>query len=100
MEKLKQWLWPFDESFLEVEHLPENLKEQVRMRNRWRLDALRPFILRWAGVVGVLGLSLYIVGHMPNSRLVLVLHTVLFTAWFVSVCITGGLLWLYSKRPK
>lgn len=100
MEKLKQWLWPFDGNFLEVEQLPEHLKEQARMRNRWRLDALRPYILRWVGIVGFLGLSLYIVGYMPDSGLSLFLHTVVFTAWFASVCITGGLVWLYSKRPK
>lgn len=94
--RLRQWLWPFDRMQL-VEHLPEHLRENARMRNRWKLGQLRPYILRWLVVVGMLGLSLDIVQRMDGGMAV-VLHLVLFTAWGACVAFTGLLAFLYTKR--
>ena len=100
MDQLRNWLWPFDDMFLKVENLPGHLKEQARMRNRWRLDALVPFIVRWFFVVGFLGLSLYIADHFPDGIGSLLLHMFLFTAWVAAIGVTALLVWLYSMRPK
>lgn len=80
-----------------VEQLPEHLQESARMRNRWKLGELRPFILRWLVVVGMLGLSLE-VAHRMEGPLAFVLHLVLFTAWGAALAFSGLLVFLYTKR--
>lgn len=101
MNRIVQCLWPFDERFRQVGNLPEHLKAPTRMRNRWRLNELLPFIQRWFVVLGFLGLCLYISGHLPpEGPLGLLLHIVLFTAWWAALCFTVFLVWLYSMRPR
>lgn len=100
MNRIVKYLWPFDERFGQVENLPEHLKEQRRMRNRWRLNELLPFIQRWFVVLGALGLCLYISDHLPDGPLRLLLHIVLFTAWLAALFFTAFLVWLYSMRPR
>ena len=97
-----KWLWPFDERFplQEVDGLPEHLKASTRMKNRWRLNGLLPFIQRWFVVLGLLGLSLYIAGYLPGGLVSLLVHIVLFTALWAATCFTAFLVWLYSLRPR
>lgn len=100
MNQIVQRLWPFSERFRQVETLPEHLKEPTRMRNRWRLNELLPFIQRWFAVLGFLWLCLYISSHLPEGPLCLLLHIVFFTAWWAALYFTAFLVWLYSMRPR
>ncbi len=99
MKWMTQYLWPFDERFRQVESLPQHLKEPTRMRNRWRLHGLLPFIQRWFVVLGFVGLCLYITDNLPEGPVSFLLHIVLFTAWWAALCFTAFLVWLYSMRP-
>jgi hypothetical protein len=99
MKQMVQWLWPFGERFRQVGHQPEHLKEPIRMRNRWRLNELLPFIKRWFIVLGILGLCLYTADHLPDGPVSLLLHIVLFTATSAALGFTIFLVWLYSMRP-
>lgn len=65
-----------------------------------KLDALMPFIQRWFVLVGMLGLSLYVIDHMPETVSKLVLMLLLGTAWWSALCFTGFLIWLWSMRPR
>jgi hypothetical protein len=96
---LRNALWPFDQICRGVEDLPDHLTEPMRMRNRWRLLELLPFIRRGFVVLGFLGLCLYIADKLPVGNVNLVLHIVLFTAWWFALCFTSFLVWLHSMRP-
>lgn len=80
------------------EDTPEHKHEPMRMRNRWKLIKLQPFIFRWSMLAGAFGLSLYVVGNMPNSIFSLVFGLILWTCWVSSMAILGFILWLYSMR--
>lgn len=98
MISLVKNLWPFDESFKKVHNLPEHLKHSARMKNRWRLSELRPFIQRWGVVIGFFSLLLATTDLLPEGEMRLLLRVVLFTAWWMALCFTAFLGWLYSMR--
>ncbi|ELA01470.1 hypothetical protein D769_00035 [Cupriavidus sp. HMR-1] len=99
---LIDFLWPFHQiGMRDVRDLPENLQESARMRNRWQLIHVRPFIWRWATLVVVFAALLDYVGSAPGSVVTAVLALLLLTGFMCSVAMIGLLVWLYtrSKRP-
>lgn len=101
IQPLIDYFWPFHQIGSKgiEDDTPEHMHEPIRMRNRWQLIKLQPFILRWSMLAGVFGMSLYIVGNMPNTIFSLVFGLVLWTCWVSSMAILGFILWLYSMRP-
>jgi len=95
-----QWLWPFDGRFKTVDHLPDLHQGPARMRNRWRLHELVPFIQRWGLVLVALGLLLYVAEHALQGPVGLFLRVLIFTAWWAAFCFTGFLVWLHAQRPR
>lgn len=101
MQSLIDFFWPFHQIGLRsLEGLPEHMHEPTRMRNRWRAHLLLPFIIRWAVLDGLLGLSLYLVSSTPNTFLTLLAGLLLMTAWWAALAFTGFLAWLYGSRPQ
>ncbi len=84
----------------DITGLPAHLHEGARMRNRWRLPMLRPFIQRWAILTSLLGLLLLFVSSAPSTFVTLLLGLLLWTAWAASLGMTCFLVYLYSMRPR
>jgi hypothetical protein len=93
MNIVRKALWPFDQiSHDDVQGLPEHLKQSARMRNRWHLGELRPFIQNWCIVLSFITLGCFFTAG-SLMQLVFVL------AWLVAFSALGFLVWLYSQRP-
>lgn len=74
-------------------------KEPYRLKNRWNLIYLRPFITRW------LALSLCFLVLLVPAKIIggFVGYVLFFFAWggFISALfVTTLMYWLYSYRPK
>lgn len=101
-KRLMDFLWPFHQiGIRDVRNLPEHLQESARMRNRWQLIHVRPFISRWATLVVVFAALLDFVGSAPGSVVTAVLALLLLTGFLCSVLMTGLLVWIHArtKRP-
>jgi len=99
MRKLWLYYWPAAE-FRQVDDLQPHEVASVQMRNRWRLDRLRPYLWRWAilticfGAVADLGAGL---AHGPLGFLVFVVGL---TGFVSAGFMLGFWSWLYSLRPR
>ena len=100
MQKLIDFFWPFHQFGESIEGKLGHLHESIRMKNRWQSHLFFPFVVRWAALTGVGGLSLDIVGRMDHTLLSWLLWMILWTVFVFGIFMTGFLYWLYSTGPK
>lgn len=82
-QDLIDYFWPFYQMGAhDLSDIPTHLHESTRMRNRWQLPRLLPFIIRWWVLFSLFGLSQYLVSLTPNTLLKLLLGVSFFTGWF------------------
>ena len=76
------------------------MKPAARMKNRWRLHEMQPFIRNGFRVLGVLSLILYLAAHLPRGPTGMLVYAIASAAWWAMLAYTGLLLWLYTLRPR
>lgn len=101
VKKLRECFWPFGQiGEQSIKDQPEHLHEAIRMKNRWKSHPYLPFVLRWAVLTAVIGISLGIVGSFDKSIWNYILWMILWAAFVSGAAITAFLFWIYSQRPK
>jgi len=104
--KLKDFFWPFHQVTYtpsDWDSLDEYEKETYRLRNRWQLIHMRPFIVRWlitAAIFFTLSAVANETGHLIGGLGGYILFMVIWSGFIISCAMTVFLLWVYSFRPK
>jgi len=102
VQALIDFFWPFHQiGTRSIEDgTPEHMHASIRMRNRWQLHKMQPFIVLWVVLSAALGLLLSGVGDLSPTLATVLLGELLLSIWVASLAILGFMVWLYSMGPK
>lgn len=96
---VRHFLWP-EHEFLPTRNLPEHLVPPTRMRNRWRLDRLVPYIRRWLGLALVFAVLAGIGKDLPHGAAGFSLYVIGIFCMVPSLAVAAFWCILYSLRPR
>jgi hypothetical protein len=96
--RLLRYYWPTRE-FRATHDLPDHEVDVVRMKNRWRLERLRPYLWRWFVLMVCFGLIADLGNEMPHGALGFFVYIVGVTGFFCAGAMAVFWCWLYSLRP-
>ena len=99
MKNLLSYYWPVHE-FRTTVGLPSHQVDAARMKNRWQLERLRPYLWRWLTLVGGCGLAADLGTKLPHGPLGYLVFLVGWAGFLGAGFMLVFWCWIFSLRPR